>query len=292
MNLDKNTNTVANEADAALQSTFAGLGSWQRLAVVAAIIIGIFIILQIINRFINRQLNSDKIKEKGSYNRIVTITKLFERIIKIALIFIGVTIIMSVFGISIAPILATLGVFSLAIGVGAQNLVKDIINGFFIIFEDQYSVGDLVEIEGIEGIVEDVGLRVTKVRDFGKILHIIPNSNISIVSNKERANVRTRIDFYVDNSCDPNFVSEKIKKAIEKYEDDTRIAMGPNLWGVTENAKDSYKMTLVYYTKQGEQYELEYAIRAEILKTMQIENIKMPIVRNKLIQKEDSDALL
>lgn len=292
MNLNKNTNTVANEADAALQSTFAGLGSWQRLAVVAAIIIGIFIILQIINRFINRQLNSDKIKGKGSYNRIVTITKLFERIIKIALIFIGVTIIMSVFGISIAPILATLGVFSLAIGVGAQNLVKDIINGFFIIFEDQYSVGDLVEIEGIEGIVEDVGLRVTKVRDFGKILHIIPNSNISIVSNKERANVRTRIDFYVDNSCDPNFVSEKIKKAIEKYEDDTRIVMGPNLWGVTENAKDSYKMTLVYYTKQGEQYELEYAIRAEILKTMQIENIKMPIVRNKLIQKEDSDALL
>ncbi|MGF0095209.1 mechanosensitive ion channel family protein [Peptoniphilus sp. SGI.035] len=292
MNLDKNTNTVANEADAALQSTFAGLGSWQRFAVVAAIIIGIFIILQIINRFINRQLNSDKIKKKGSYNRIVTITKLFERIIKIALIFIGVTIIMSVFGISIAPILATLGVFSLAIGVGAQNLVKDIINGFFIIFEDQYSVGDLVEIEGIEGIVEDVGLRVTKVRDFGKILHIIPNSNISIVSNKERANVRTRIDFYVDNSCDPNFVSEKIKKAIEKYKDDTRIVMGPNLWGVTENAKDSYKMTLVYYTKQGEQYELEYAIRAEILKTMQRENIKMPIVRNKLIQKEDSDALL
>lgn len=292
MNLDKNTNTVANEADAALQSTFAGLGSWQRFAVVAAIIIGIFIILEVINRFINKQLNSDKVKEKGSYNRIVTITKLFERIIKIALIFIGVTIIMSVFGISIAPILATLGVFSLAIGVGAQNLVKDIINGFFIIFEDQYSVGDLVEIEGIEGIVEDVGLRVTKVRDFGRILHIIPNSNISIVSNKERANVRTRIDFYVDNSCDPSFVSEKIKKAIEKYEDDTRIVMGPNLWGVTENAKDSYKMTLVYYTKQGEQYELEYAIRAEILKTMQIENIKMPIVRNKLIQKEDSDALL
>lgn len=292
MNLDKNTDTVANEADAALQSTFAGLGSWQRLAVVAATIIGIFIILQIINRFINRQLNSNKIKEKGSYNRIVTVTKLFERIIKIVLIFIGVTIIMSVFGISIAPILATLGVFSLAIGVGAQNLVKDIINGFFIIFEDQYSVGDLVEIDGIEGIVEDVGLRVTKVRDFGKILHIIPNSNISIVSNKERANVRTKIDFYVDNSCDPSFVSEKIKGTIERYKDDARIVMGPNLWGVTENAKDSYKMTLVYYTKQGEQYELEYAIRAEILKTMQRENIKMPIVRNKLIQKEDSDALL
>lgn len=292
MNLDKNTDTVANEADKALQSTFEGLGSWQRLAVVLAIIVGIFIILQVIDRFIDGQLNSEKIKLKGSYNRIVTVTNLIKRIIKIILIFIGLTIIMSVFKISIAPILATLGVFSLAIGVGAQSLVKDLINGFFIIFEDQYSVGDLVEIEGIEGIVEDLGLRVTKIRDFSKILHVIPNSNISIVSNKERANVRTRIDFYVDNSADPSFVEEKINEALEKYKKSREMIVGPNLWGVTENDKYAYKMSLVYYTKQGQQYDLEYAIRSEILKTMQRENIKMPIIRNELIKGEDSNALL
>lgn len=292
MNLDKNTDTVANEADKALQSTFEGLGSWQRLAVVLAIIVGIFIILQVIDRFIDGQLNSEKIKLKGSYNRIVTVTNLIKRIIKIILIFIGLTIIMSVFKISIAPILATLGVFSLAIGVGAQSLVKDLINGFFIIFEDQYSVGDLVEIEGIEGIVEDLGLRVTKIRDFSKILHVIPNSNISIVSNKERANVRTRIDFYVDNSADPSFVEEKINEALEKYKKSKEMIVGPNLWGVTENDKYAYKMSLVYYTKQGQQYDLEYAIRSEILKTMQRENIKMPIIRNELIKGEDNNALL
>ncbi|MFR8926590.1 mechanosensitive ion channel family protein [Peptoniphilus senegalensis] len=292
MNLDKNTDIVANEADKALQSTFEGLGSWQRLAVVLAIIVGIFIILQVIDRFIDGQLKSEKIKLKGSYNRIVTVTNLIKRIIKIILIFIGVTIIMSVFKISIAPILATLGVFSLAIGVGAQSLVKDLINGFFIIFEDQYSVGDLVEIEGIEGIVEDLGLRVTKIRDFNKILHVIPNSNISIVSNKERANVRTRIDFYVDNSADPSFVEEKINEALEKYKKSKEMIVGPNLWGVTENDKYAYKMSLVYYTKQGQQYDLEYAIRSEILKTMQRENIKMPIIRNELIKGEDNNALL
>ena len=161
MNLKKNTDAVASEADAALQSTFSGLGSWQRLAVVAAIIIGIFIIIQVLDGLINRQLNSEKIKSKGSYNRIVTLTNIIKKILKIVLIFVGITIIMSAFKISIAPILATLGVFSLAIGVGAQSLVKDFINGFFIIFEDQYSVGDLVEINEIEGIVEDLGLRVT-----------------------------------------------------------------------------------------------------------------------------------
>ena len=292
MNIEKNTGAVASEADQALRSTFRGLGSWERLLVVALVVIGTFVILKLIDSFIGRQLNSDKIKEKGSYNRIVTVTNLIRRIIKLILIFIGLTIVMSVFNISITPIIATLGVFSLAIGVGAQSLVKDFINGFFIIFEDQYSVGDLVKIDDIEGVVEDLGLRVTKIRDFDKVLHIIPNSNISIIANKERANVRTKIEFYLDNSCDPDFVEEKIKKAIEKYRDHKDMAMGPNLWGVTENGKDAYKMTLVYYTRQGRQYDLEYALRSEILKTMQRENIKSPMIRNKFIEGEDDHALL
>ncbi len=292
MNIDKNTGAVADEADRALRSTFGGLESWERLLVVALVIIGICIILRLIDSFINKQLNSEKIMEKGSYNRIVTVTNLIRRAIKVVLIFIGVTIVMSVFNISIAPIIATLGVFSLAIGVGAQSLVKDFINGFFIIFEDQYSVGDLIEIGEIEGIVEDLGLRVTKIRDFDKILHVIPNSNISIVSNKERANIRTKIEFYLDNSCDPDFVEEKIKASIEKYRDHKDMVMGPNFWGVTENGKDAYKMALVYYTRQGHQYDLEYALRSEILKTMQRENIKSPMIRNKFIKGEDKDALL
>lgn len=292
MNIEKNTDAVASEADQALRSTFRGLESWERLLVVALVVIGTFVILKIIDSFIGRQLNSDKIKEKGSYNRIVTVTNLIRRIIKVILIFIGVTIVMSVFNISIAPIIATLGVFSLAIGVGAQSLVKDFINGFFIIFEDQYSVGDLVQIGDIEGVVEDLGLRVTKIRDFDKILHVIPNSNISIISNKERANIRTKIEFYLDNSCDPDFVEEKIKTAIEKYRDHEDMVIGPNLWGVTENGKDAYKMALVYYTRQGRQYDLEFALRSEILKTMQRENIKSPMIRNKFIKGEDDHALL
>ena len=292
MNIEKNTDAVASEADQALRSTFRGLESWERLLVVALVVIGTFVILKIIDSFIGRQLNSDKIKEKGSYNRIVTVTNLIRRIIKVILIFIGVTIVMSVFNISIAPIIATLGVFSLAIGVGAQSLVKDFINGFFIIFEDQYSVGDLVEIGDIEGVVEYLGLRVTKIRDFDKILHVIPNSNISIISNKERANIRTKIEFYLDNSCDPDFVEEKIKAAIEKYRDHEDMVIGPNLWGVTENGKDAYKMALVYYTRQARQYDLEFALRSEILKTMQRENIKSPMIRNKFIKGEDDHALL
>ena len=140
--------------------------------------------------------------------------------------------------------------------------------------------------------MEYLGLRVTKIRDFDKILHVIPNSNISIISNKERANIRTKIEFYLDNSCDQDFAEEKIKEAIEKYRDHKDMVMGPNFWGVTENGRDFYKMALVYYTKQGQQYDLEFALRSEIIKTMQRENIDPPMIRNKFIKGEIEDALL
>ncbi|MBU5669887.1 mechanosensitive ion channel family protein [Peptoniphilus sp. MSJ-1] len=284
-NITNNTDKVANEADMVLRSKFSGLVVWERIVLVIVVVIAIAVIIKLFDKFVERQLNSEKMKSKGSYYRIVTITTLIKRMLKIALVFIGVTIIMGAFNISIAPLLATVGIFSLAIGVGAQNLVKDVINGFFIIFEDQYSVGDLVEVNGIEGRVEDLGLRVTKIRDFGRILHIIPNSNISIVSNKERAAVRTKIDFYIDNSEDPEFVCDKIREAISKYDDAKEIVTKPDLWGVVANEKDYYKLTLVYYTKQGEQYDLEYAIRSDILRTLQGENIKTPRVKNEIYKK-------
>ena len=87
-------------------------------------------------------------------------------------------------------------------------------------------------------------------------------------------------------------LEEKIKEAIEKYRDHKDMVMGPNFWGVTENGRDFYKMALVYYTRQGQQYDLEFALRSEIIKTMQRENIDPPMIRNKFIKGEIEDALL
>lgn len=280
--MENNVGETVKDVDTTLRSTFNGLVTWERFVVVLIVIVTIFVILKLTDKFINRQLYQDKVRKLGSYNRIVTVSHLIRRIIKITLLFIGITIIMSVFNISVAPILATLGVFSLAIGVGAQDLVKDLINGFFIIFEDQYAVGDIVTIEDITGTVEYLGLRVTKIRDFNKVLHIIPNSKIDIVANKQRGDARVVIDFYVDNSEDPIKVQELIEEGIAKYSKDDKMVRGPEFWGVTENGSSYYKMTLVYFTKQGDQYDLEYAIRAEILKIMQREGIKTPRVKNEI----------
>lgn len=280
--MNSNVENTVQDVDQNLRSTFNGLVTWERLLVVLLVIAAIFIILKLTDKFINRQLKQKKVRQLGSYNRIVTVAHLGRRILKIVLLFIGITIIMSVFNISVAPILATLGVFSLAIGVGAQDLVKDLINGFFIIFEDQYAVGDIVEIEDITGMVEYLGLRVTKIRDYNKILHIIPNSHVNIVSNMQRSAIRTVIDFFIDNSENPDRVEDLIKSGVAKYSDHDDMVEGPVFWGVTENAANYYKMTLVYYTEQGHQYDLEYAIRAEILKVFQEKGIKTPRLKNEI----------
>jgi len=119
-----------------------------------------------------------------------TIRKLLFSFATYSVRFVTVLSILSVIGINIKPILAGAGIVGIAIGFGAQNLVKDIISGFFIIIEHQFAVGDRVSINGFEGVVEEVGLRTTKIHGAG--CYIIPNGNITSVTNlsvvKEKSN--------------------------------------------------------------------------------------------------------
>src|SRR5437016_6778900 len=98
----------------------------------------------------------------------------------------GMTLLKDVFLINIEPLLASAGIAGLAIGFGAQTLVKDVINGFFILLEDQYHLGDVVQIAGVKGTVEDMTLRRTALRDGDGSLHFIPNSEIKVVSDLTR----------------------------------------------------------------------------------------------------------
>ena len=86
-------------------------------------------------------------------------------------------------GLNLGPLLAGAGVLGLAIGFGAQSLVKDVITGFFIIFEDQFGVGDVIQIDQFKGTVEEIGIRVTRIKSWTGEVHIIPNGNIKQVTN-------------------------------------------------------------------------------------------------------------
>lgn len=173
--------------------------------------------------------------------------------------------VLDMFNIDTSSILATAGIGGLAIGFGAQSLVKDIITGFFILFEDQFSVGgDYVKIGEYEGIVEELGVRVTKIRAFsGGELHIIPNSNIQTVTNRARGgNMRALVVVTVAYEEDIEKVSRVLNEVCNEIrKSNESIVEGPNLIGLSNLGEYGMDFTIVARTKSMEQWGVEREIR-------------------------------
>ena len=192
------------------------------------------ILAKIIDASIRRRLRRDhhKVSEQ---RRIQTSGTILRSISKYALYFFASLIALEILGLNPTSLLAGAGFAGLIFGFGAQALIKDIMSGFFMLFEDQYAVGDYVKVEGCEGIVEDIQLRITKIRDFGGELHIIPNGNISKVTNYSSEGLRIWIAVTLD-------IREDLEKAIEGIQtslDGMRgefdgLIEGPTILGVEE----------------------------------------------------------
>ena len=119
----------------------------------------------------------------GQIKRAHTLTHIVRDVVRIVILFVGMTMILSEAGVDLKPLLAATGLGGLAIGFGAQSLVKDLISGFFILWENSVRVGDVVEVAGVAGLVEEVELRTIKLRDVSGNLHVVPNGAIDKVKN-------------------------------------------------------------------------------------------------------------
>ncbi|MDY0394713.1 mechanosensitive ion channel family protein [Virgibacillus halophilus] len=175
-----------------------------------------------------------------SERREATMKKLIKNVVAYVVYFTAILMVLQVFTINIGALLAGAGVAGLAIGFGAQNLVRDIISGFFIIFEDQFSVGDYVNVSGVEGTVEEIGLRTTKVLSWTGEINVIPNGNITQVINYSVHNGLAVVDINVPYEADV-FKAEKVIEEIvaslpDKYEE---IISVPSIIGV-QTLEDSY----------------------------------------------------
>lgn len=163
----------------------------QRAWALAKILIFFFVARAIAYRLINRVLKSlveheAKAQAPDTAARIQTLGTLIKSVIFYVLVFIAGIMVLKAFEVDTAPVLTAAGVLGLAVGFGAQKLVRDVISGFFIVLEDQYSVGDSVTIAGITGTVEALGMRVTRLRDDEGKLVIIANGDITRVTNHSR----------------------------------------------------------------------------------------------------------
>ena len=134
--------------------------------------------------------------------RIETLARVFRRTAAVVIVLVAGMLILGELGLSVAPILATAGVAGVAIGFGAQSLIKDYFNGLFLLLDDQVREGEVIEVAGKSGLVEEVTLRYVRLRDFDGHVHFVPNGEIKVVSNRTRGFAHAAVDVGVGYEVD------------------------------------------------------------------------------------------
>jgi len=172
-----------------------------------------FILTQIVNFFVHRMrvLADRQTASSQRASELRTVAAILRATAYGIIGFIVLLHILSVFNINLTPLLASAGVVGVGIGLGAQSLFKDVLNGIFILLENQYNVGDNVKIDGLTGTVIDLTLRVTTLRDADGTVHFIPNSLVATVSNMSRDFIVATLNLNVDASADPDRVLDILR---------------------------------------------------------------------------------
>lgn len=191
------------------------------------IILGaIFLALSILKRALKhlQSVIEGKVPDQAKIKRASTLTNVLGDVLRVLIIGIGITTILAHLGIDLGPLLVTAGLGGLAIGFGAQSLVKDVISGFFILLENQVRVGDVVNIAGVGGLVEDISLRTITLRDLSGNVHIVPNGTITTVTNMTMGHSCYVFDVGVAYREDVDEVMAILKEVGAKLQEDPQFA--------------------------------------------------------------------
>ena len=194
--------------------------------------------------------------------------------------------VLNVLNIPTQSILAAAGLGGLAIGFGAQSLVKDIIAGFFILLEDQFAVGDYVSVDEAKGTVEDLGLRITKLRSFNGDLHIIPNGDIKKVINHSRGNSLAIVDVAIAYETDIDKAIEVLSKIVNEYYDKNRsvVVEQPKVLGITKLSDSDISLRIIARTLPLMHWNVGREIRKSIKEAFEQGGIEVPypkrVIRN------------
>lgn len=188
-----------------------------KLISILLLIIAFVIVRQVINYLFEKTVNRSLAFSRQKVARQKTLAKLSHNVLNYTLYFFLFYWILSILGVPISSLLAGAGIAGVAIGLGAQGFLSDVVNGFFILLENQFDVGDIINVGAVSGTVTNVGIRTTQIHDFDGTLHFIPNRNITIVSNKSRSNMRAQIDIPLFVHTNLDQISDIVTKINEEY---------------------------------------------------------------------------
>lgn len=237
----------------------------------------------IIKKFVQRQIDS-KLSFTMDQQKAMTIGEVLKSLLKYVVYFIGIGVMLSSLITNIPTGLVTAGGF--AIGIGAQSLVKDLINGFFILFEDQFGVGDHVTIGRFTGIVETIGIRNTSIRDFTGDLHLLSNGTILEVTNHSRGNISFIVDVEIAYEENVEDALKVIERACRKFEESNEedVMEPTEVLGVTVLGASGVTIRVLGKSKPLRQWAMERELRKEIKIALDNDGIEIPYPKTQIIK--------
>ena len=244
-----------------------------------------YILIRILNKFIERAVRlavvaDSQISPEAENKREETLIHIFKFTIKVVIWIIAGLMILEEFGVQIAPILAAAGIVGIAFGFGGQYLIKDIISGLFIILENQYRIGDIVAFDKVSGLVENITLRKTTLRDMDGTVHHIPHGEVKTVSNYSKDFSRINLNVSIAYNSDLEKVIRLVNKVgQELFNDDNfkEMLVTPPQFLRVDNLEDSsVVIKIVADTKPLKQWELTGELRKRLLIAFNKEGIEIP----------------
>jgi small conductance mechanosensitive channel len=257
---------------------------------ILAILVVAFVVLRFIRAFVPRLREHIAGRQESieDAKRIQTLLRVAHYLLTASTLAVAVLLVLGEVGISLAPILGAAGVVGIAVGFGAQTLVKDYVSGFLLLLENQIRVGDAVEISGKSGIVEEVTLRFIRLRDFGGNVHFIPNNTIGVITNSSLGFAYAVLDVGIAYGSDIEVSMQVMRDVDESMREDASFAgkiLKPlEIAGVDQWADSSVMIKARIQVKPLEQWH----VRREYLKRLKIafdaKGVEIPFPHVKIVQ--------
>ena len=228
----------------------------------------------------NKQARAGVLSPAELERRVQTIGRLVVQIAGSVIAIIAVLMALRVFGIDIGPAVAGLGVVGIAVGFGAQALVRDWLAGIFIVLENQYSQGDVVRIAGVEGVVDDFSLRRTTLKDADGTVHTVPNGQIIVTSNITRVRAPVTLEISIDADTESGRASEIIDRVGQDLQADPawrdRVLEPPRVVDVAKGEGTPVKLTVLAKARAGEQVTVGDELRKRVVAALAEAGIATP----------------
>lgn len=260
------------------------------IRILVIVLVGI-VLWFVLNRFLPPLVARAMVTAKGESSEGIkkrrdTLVGVLTGVGRVLLLVVGIITILSEVGVPVAPMLASLGIAGVAVGFGAQYLIRDIIAGIFIIMENQYRVGDVARVADVTGMVEEITLRRTVLRDLDGIVHHVPNGEIRVASNYTRHYARVNLNVPVGYGTDLDHAISVINRVGQELADDEKwhqvIKSAPQVLRVNDFGQSGIEIKIVGDVKPMEQWAVAGELRLRLKKAFDAEGIEIPLPHTKV----------